>query len=259
MLISHDLRRQFPDRRREKALRLLRVREERLHLLPQRFVVAACRRHERGALARVAVERSVAEVFDAPPALGVCHRRSPSSSRSNQSFASRQSRLTVSGDTWSTSAVSSTLKPPKNRNSTTWLFRASTSANASNARSSATTSNRRVRRGDEPFVQRHPLCAAPAFAVAARPGVIDENAPHQAGRDAKKVRAILPADAPGVGQSKKRLVHQRRGLQRVSAPLAAHVPSSQAAQLRLHERQQPLERAIIAVAPRPQQLGDRPG
>ena len=35
--------------------------------------------------------------------------------------------------------------------------------------------------------------------------------------------------------------------------------ASQAAQLRLHERRQPLERAIVAVAPRPQQLGDRPG
>ena len=108
-------------------------------------------------------------------------------------------------------------------------------------------------------MQRHPLCAAPAFAVAPRPRVIDEHAPHQAGRDAKKVRAVLPADTPGVGQAKKRLVHERGGLQRVSAPLAAHVASSQAAQLRLDERQQLLERGIIAVAPRPQQLGDRPG
>ena len=101
--------------------------------------------------------------------------------------------------------------------------------------------------------------AAAAFAVPARPRVIDEHAPHQAGRNPEKVRAVLPADAPGVGQPEKRLVHQRRGLQGVAAPLAAHVPSSQAAQLRLHERRQLLERAIIAVAPRPQQFGDRPG
>jgi hypothetical protein len=42
--------------------------------------------------------------------------------------------------------------------------------------------------------------------------MIDEHAPHQAGRNPKKVRTILPADAPCVGQSEKRLIHQRRGL-----------------------------------------------
>jgi hypothetical protein len=82
--------------------------------------------------------------------------------------------------------------------------------------------------------------------------VIDKHPSHEAGRDSKKVRAILPADAPGVGQSEKRLVHQGRDLKRVSAPLATHVPPSQAAQLRLDERHQALERPLVAVAPRPQ-------
>ena len=41
------------------------------------------------------------------------------SSRRSHAFASFQSRLTVSADTRSTSAVSSTVSPPKNRNSTT--------------------------------------------------------------------------------------------------------------------------------------------
>jgi len=89
--------------------------------------------------------------------------------------------------------------------------------------------------------------------------VVDENAPHQAGRDPEKVRAILPADAAGVRQPEERLVHERSGLQGVSATLAAHVASSQAAKLRFHERRQPFERTVIAVRPRPQQLGDRSG
>ena len=89
--------------------------------------------------------------------------------------------------------------------------------------------------------------------------MVDENAPHQAGRNAEKVSAILPADAAGVRQPKERLVHQRRGLQGVAPTLTAHVPSSQAAKLRLHERCQPFERTVIAVRPRPQQLGDRSG
>jgi hypothetical protein len=59
--------------------------------------------------------------------------------------------------------------------------------------------------------------------------VIHQHAAHQARRDCEKVRTILPADAASVGQSEKRLVHQRRGLQRVIAPLTAHVRASQAA------------------------------
>src|SRR6185295_17006518 len=45
------------------------------------------------------------------------------SSRINQCFANFQSLITVSGEIFNTSAVSSTLKPPKKRSSTTWLFR----------------------------------------------------------------------------------------------------------------------------------------
>jgi hypothetical protein len=43
-------------------------------------------------------------------------------SRAAAAFASRQSRITVSGDTFNTDAVSSTLNPPKNRSSTTRLL-----------------------------------------------------------------------------------------------------------------------------------------
>src|SRR5438093_259030 len=45
----------------------------------------------------------------------------------------------------------------------------------------------------------------------------------------------------------------------MTAPLMGHVAASQAAKLRLHEWYEPLERALFAVAPRPQQLGNRPG
>lgn len=44
------------------------------------------------------------------------------SSRRSQALASFQSRFTVSDETPRTSAVSSTVSPPKNRSSTTWPF-----------------------------------------------------------------------------------------------------------------------------------------
>ena len=87
--LSQDVRRHGPQRRHEKPLRCLRVRQQGFHLVSQRLVAAAGRRHERGPLARLAVQRRVAQLVDTPPPLGVCHRPAPSSSRSNQSFARR--------------------------------------------------------------------------------------------------------------------------------------------------------------------------
>ena len=62
------------------------------------------------------------------------------SSQYSHARARFHSRFTVRGETFSTSAVSSTVSPPKNRSSTIWLFRASTVASAFNASSIATRS-----------------------------------------------------------------------------------------------------------------------
>ena len=185
---------------------------------------------------------------------------SPSSSRSNQSFASRQSRLTVSGDTWSTSAVSSTLKPPKKRNS---IDPALPNVNRRQCLQGAIQRQHvhcRFRRRDEPFVQRHSL--------RRRRRVCDSRA---TARDRRARGASggpkSPRKCARSCQRTRRASVNRRNASFTSAVVCnvwprrsrPHVPASQPAQLRLHERRQLLERAIIAVAPRPQQLGDRPG
>ena len=61
-------------------------------------------------------------------------------SRASQTLARFQSVITVLAETLSASAVSSTLSPPKKRNSTTLLFRSSMVASASRASSRATRS-----------------------------------------------------------------------------------------------------------------------
>ena len=61
----------------------------------------------------------------------------PRISRRSQALARRQSRRTVSGETARNAAVSSTLRPPKNRNSMTRAFRSSNRASAWSASSSA--------------------------------------------------------------------------------------------------------------------------
>src|SRR5581483_9924655 len=58
-------------------------------------------------------------------------------SRSSQPFAIFQSSITVSSLTFRTAAVSLTLRPPKNRISTTRAFRGAKSARALSASSSA--------------------------------------------------------------------------------------------------------------------------
>ena len=139
------------------------------------------------------------------------------------------------------------------------LFRTSTDASPSNARSRATTSKPGPGDATSPSFSVTRCASPPRLRIPARPRVIDQDAPHQACRNPEKVRAVLPPDASRVGQPEKRLIHQRRGLQGMSAAFAPHVPASQAAKLRLDERREPLEGVVFAVAPRPQQLGDRTG
>jgi hypothetical protein len=55
------------------------------------------------------------------------------SSRNNHALAIFQSRITVSGETFKTFAVSSTLNPPKYRRSTTRPLRGSTVASEASA------------------------------------------------------------------------------------------------------------------------------
>src|SRR5439155_5762465 len=67
------------------------------------------------------------------------------SSRYSHALARFQSRMTVKGERLRTSAVSSTLSPPKNRSSTTLLLRSSNFARFSSASSKATRSRLRSR------------------------------------------------------------------------------------------------------------------
>jgi hypothetical protein len=71
------------------------------------------------------------------------------SSRESHVFALTQSRRTVRALTPTTSAVSSSLSPPKKRHSTIWESRASTSASRESASSSASTLSARSAAGTE--------------------------------------------------------------------------------------------------------------
>jgi hypothetical protein len=65
----------------------------------------------------------------------------PLNSSNSHDLASLQSRMTLSGETFSTVAVSSTLKPPKNRSSMIRALHGSNSAGLLSASSSAMSSS----------------------------------------------------------------------------------------------------------------------
>jgi hypothetical protein len=63
------------------------------------------------------------------------------------------------------------------------------------------------------------------------------------------MRAVLPPNLMHFDQPQVCLVDKRRRLQRVTAPLAPHVPGGHAAQFLVDERQERVERAGVALIP----------
>ena len=136
------------------------------------------------------------------------------SSRISQFFANFQSRITVSGEIFRTSAVSSTLNPPKKPQLDDLAFRSYCAASAASASSMAIRSSG-VSAGDrQVLVERDAVQRAAALLVLAGPGEVHEHAPHQARGHREEVRAVLPLDAPDINQPEVDLVDERRGARR---------------------------------------------
>ena len=114
--------------------------EQRLGLSQERSVAAAFLAQPRTSNIGWLIERFLKDDLEPCELFGGHGARSsmpgagpPSSARLSQTRASVHCRLTVAGDTPMTSAVSSTVRPPKNRNSTIRLCCGSTFCSASNA------------------------------------------------------------------------------------------------------------------------------
>ena len=115
---------------------------------------------------------------------------------------------------------------------------------------------------DDPLVLRGErlvecdLKISTALGRIAGASVIDEDAPHRLGHGAEEMRAIAEWDV-GAGEPEKGLVDESRRLERVTLPLAAHVPARDRVQLTVDERQQLGERCGVAAACRGEKIGDR--
>src|SRR2546430_10091258 len=87
-----------------------------------------------------------------------------------------------------------------------------------------------------------------------RPREIHQNPPHQLGRDAEKVRAVLPTHILPVNQPDVSLIDQCGCLQSVTGTLAAHVVMGEAVQLVIDKRRPSCQWRLVSLTPRPPKL-----
>ena len=79
--------------------------------------------------------------------------------------------------------------------------------------------------------------------------MVDQDAAHDAGRDGKEMRAVLPIDAGGVDQPKIRLVDERSGLVAVALVFTGEATARDLVEFPVHERHQRFESSRVAVPP----------
>jgi hypothetical protein len=79
--------------------------------------------------------------------------------------------------------------------------------------------------------------------------MINQDSPHQLGRDAKEVSAILPTHLLLVYQPYVGLVDERRGLKGVSWVFPAHVAPCKLSELSVDERQKLIECRLVSLTP----------
>ena len=168
------------------------------------------------------------------------------------------SRLTVSRDTPSTSAASSSVKPPKKWSSTTCDWRGLIALRFCNASSSATSSSGRSARAN--------ASSRPTF-MEPPPRLRFRCARATSTRIRRMMRAAIARKCVRFRHCTRlistepqiRLVDERGRLQRVIRPLAGHVAPGQLPQLVVHERHELIERGRLSLSPCQQQLGRTPG
>ena len=87
-------------------------------------------------------------------------------------------------------------------------------------------------------------------------GVIDQDAAHDLRRDTKEMRSILPVDLALVDEPEVHLMNKGRRLQGVVGPLLPKLARGHAAELRIDEWQQLVERRPVAATPIAEQRCD---
>jgi hypothetical protein len=162
--------------------------------------------------------------------------------------------MIVSGDTWSTAAVSSTLKPPKKRNSTTRDFRGV----------HCLKYFQRVVKGDHltdipgrkigNFIQIDAWQSAAALRCHAPARAIEEYAPHHRGRNGKEMGAVLPVDVGDIDHAEPGFMDQGCRLDCTSGALVLHAMTGYATEFPVNPGRELPQCFLVASSPGSQEL-----
>jgi len=106
------------------------------------------------------------------------------------------------------------------------------------------------------LIERHMLSFAPTLQVEPGASIVGESVSHQLRANPKEMRAVLPIGFPEVAQLQVDFANESRVLKDMVAILPGHVGSRQAMQFAIDKGSQPVERVVVAVAPRTQQRCD---
>jgi len=98
--------------------------------------------------------------------------------------------------------------------------------------------------------------AAASFLKLLLSHIIDQNAPHQLGANAKELRAILPIRFSLVYELKVNIAYERRRLQGVTGTFLTEKAHGAPMQLVVNQREQLFERLAVASFALTQPLGD---
>src|SRR5262249_6843576 len=99
------------------------------------------------------------------------------------------------------------------------------------------------------FIELHHNSAATTFLRAPLPRVMHHDSAHELRGYRKKMGAVLPRRTGLSGQLYVGVIKQRRGLQRMSGSFPTHVSVGQTVQLRLNQRDQFFQSALVSVPP----------
>lgn len=92
-----------------------------------------------------------------------------------------------------------------------------------------------------------------------RPGIVNEDAPHDLGADCQEMRSVSPFQVPNASQSQVGFIHQGGGLNRVAGTFALQMAPRDPVQLRIGQFDNLPDCGLISRAPRAQKLRDLSG
>lgn len=98
--------------------------------------------------------------------------------------------------------------------------------------------------------ERHPDRVPTSLLVAPGASVVDEHPPHQPRTHRQEVSPVTPLNPACVNETQVGHIDQRGGLEAVPQPLTPHAAPRDAVEFALDDRNQVLERLLVASPPR---------